>query len=150
MNSQVLKILIDNKSKAAFGVRLRKGDHVYTVLARKEVILSAGTLNSAQLLMLSGIRDQLGLKPSIYCFRCVRRGSWRSSLRARYPCAQRPPSRPEPPGSLRDGRPDLHPPPAGQPGADTLREHPRCPEVRHLWQRPPHRLGRRRGENYYN
>ena len=58
MNSQVLKILIDNKSKAAFGVRLRKGDHVYTVLARKEVILSAGTLNSAQLLMLSGNRDQ--------------------------------------------------------------------------------------------
>ena len=56
MNSQVLKILIDNKSKAAFGVRLRKGDHVYTVLARKEVILSAGTLNSAQLLMLSGIK----------------------------------------------------------------------------------------------
>ena len=60
MNSQVLKILIDNKSKAAFGVRLRKGNHVYTVLARKEVILSAGTLNSAQLLMLSGnTRDEL-------------------------------------------------------------------------------------------
>ena len=54
MNSQVLKLLIDNKSKAVFGVRLKKGDSVYTVLARKEVILSAGTLNSAQLLMLSG------------------------------------------------------------------------------------------------
>ena len=54
LNSQVLKILIDNKSKAAFGVRLKKGESVYTVLARKEVILSAGTLNSAQLLMLSG------------------------------------------------------------------------------------------------
>ena len=51
MNSQVLKILIDNKSKAAFGVKLRKGDIVYTVLA----IHSAGTLNSAQVLMLSGI-----------------------------------------------------------------------------------------------
>ena len=68
MNSQVLKILIDNKSKAAFGVRLRKGDHVYTVLARKEVILSAGTLNSAQLLMLSGISDKLGIRQSIHCF----------------------------------------------------------------------------------
>ena len=55
INSQVLKILIDNKSKAAFGVRLKRGDAVYTVLARKEVILSAGTLNSAQLLMLSGV-----------------------------------------------------------------------------------------------
>lgn len=54
MNSQVLKLLIDTKSKAAFGVRLRKDESVYTVLARKEVILSAGTLNSAQLLMLSG------------------------------------------------------------------------------------------------
>merc|ERR1719445_723859 len=55
MNSQVIKILIDNKSKNAFGVRLRRKDKVYTVLADKEVILSAGTLNSAQLLMLSGV-----------------------------------------------------------------------------------------------
>jgi len=55
MNSQVIKILIDNKSKNAFGVRLRRRDKVYTVLADKEVILSAGTLNSAQLLMLSGV-----------------------------------------------------------------------------------------------
>jgi len=55
LNSQVLKILIDTKSKAAFGVRLKRGDSVYTVLAKKEVILSAGTLNSAQLLMLSGV-----------------------------------------------------------------------------------------------
>ena len=54
MNSQVIKLLIDSKTKAAFGVRVRKRDAVYTVLARKEVILSAGTLNSAQLLMLSG------------------------------------------------------------------------------------------------
>ena len=54
MNSQVIKLLIDSKTKAAFGVRVRKVDAVYTVLARKEVILSAGTLNSAQLLMLSG------------------------------------------------------------------------------------------------
>ena len=77
MNSQVLKILIDNKSKAAFGVRLRKGDHVYTVLARKEVILSAGTLNSAHLLM-SGNRDPQA--QTVYCFLCVRCGSGRSSL----------------------------------------------------------------------
>ena len=54
MSSQVIKLLIDSKTKAAFGVRVRKGEAVYTVLARKEVILSAGTLNSAQLLMLSG------------------------------------------------------------------------------------------------
>ena len=70
-------MLIDNKSKAAFGVRLKRGEATYTVLARKEVIvclrglvtvqtavnsmfwpqviLSAGTLNTAQLLMLSGV-----------------------------------------------------------------------------------------------
>ena len=55
LNSQVLKILIDNKSNAAFGVRFKKGESVFSVLAKKEVILSAGTLNSAQLLMLSGV-----------------------------------------------------------------------------------------------
>jgi choline dehydrogenase-like flavoprotein len=36
-------------------VRLKRENSVYTVLAKKEVILSAGTLNSAQLLMLSGV-----------------------------------------------------------------------------------------------
>lgn len=55
MNSRVLKILIDSKTKTAFGIRMRRYDKVYTVLASKEVILSAGTLNSAQLLLLSGV-----------------------------------------------------------------------------------------------
>ena len=55
MNSQVLKVLIDNKSKSAFGVRMKRQNTIYTVLAKKEVILSAGSLNSAQLLMLSGV-----------------------------------------------------------------------------------------------
>jgi len=55
LNSQVLKILVDSHSSAAYGVRVRRGGAIYTVLARKEVILSAGSLNSAQLLMLSGI-----------------------------------------------------------------------------------------------
>jgi choline dehydrogenase-like flavoprotein len=55
LNSQVLKILVDSKTRAAYGVRVRRGEAVYSVLARKEVILSAGTLNSPQLLMLSGI-----------------------------------------------------------------------------------------------
>jgi len=55
LHSQVLKILVDSKTTAAFGVRVRRGDAVYTVLARKEVILSAGALNTPQLLMLSGI-----------------------------------------------------------------------------------------------
>ena len=70
MNSQVLKLLIDNKSKAVFGVRLKKGDSVYTVLARKEVILSAGTLNSAQLLMLSGQLDAICCFLVLCCPNC--------------------------------------------------------------------------------
>lgn len=56
MNTQVLKILLDSQTKTALGVRMKRADNkIYTVLARKEVILSAGALNSAQLLMLSGI-----------------------------------------------------------------------------------------------
>lgn len=53
--SRVTKILIDPITKAAYGVEFVKNKRVYKVRARKEVILSAGTINSAQLLMLSGI-----------------------------------------------------------------------------------------------
>ncbi|KAK9881927.1 hypothetical protein WA026_018121 [Henosepilachna vigintioctopunctata] len=53
--SQVTKILIDPKTKTAHGVEFRKKNIKYIVRARKEIILSAGTFNSPQLLMLSGI-----------------------------------------------------------------------------------------------
>ena len=55
MHSRVLKVLIDDKEKRAYGVKMRKGGKVFTLVAKKEVVLSAGTINSAQLLMLSGI-----------------------------------------------------------------------------------------------
>ena len=55
MHSQVLKILIDESSKVATGVQFERKGTIYTVSARKEVILSAGTIGSAQILMLSGI-----------------------------------------------------------------------------------------------
>lgn len=54
MYSQVTKILID-KNKRAYGVEFLKNGQRHRILARKEVILSAGALNSPQLLMLSGI-----------------------------------------------------------------------------------------------
>jgi len=54
MKCHVTKILIDEKN-TAYGVHLKRRGKVYTILATKEVILSAGTLNSAQLLMLSGV-----------------------------------------------------------------------------------------------
>ena len=70
LHSQVLKILVDSKTTAAYGVRVRRGDAVYTVLARKEVILSAGALNTPQLLMLSGIGPAEHLaEKGIYLYR---------------------------------------------------------------------------------
>lgn len=59
--AHVAKILINPKTKTAYGVEyIRKGKK-HTVYAKKEVILSAGAFNSPQILMLSGIgpRDHL-------------------------------------------------------------------------------------------
>lgn len=53
--SQVTKILIDPNTKVAYGVQYTKSGRTRTVYASKEVILSAGAINSPQLLMLSGI-----------------------------------------------------------------------------------------------
>ncbi|XP_019756386.2 glucose dehydrogenase [FAD, quinone] [Dendroctonus ponderosae] len=53
--SRATKILIDPRSKRAFGVEFRRNKKNFRVKVRKEVILSAGTINSAQLLMLSGV-----------------------------------------------------------------------------------------------
>lgn len=55
MHSHVTKVLIDPRTKIAFGVEFVRNKMVHRVRARKEVILSAGTVNSAQILMLSGI-----------------------------------------------------------------------------------------------
>lgn len=54
-HSRVVKILIDPKSKVAYGVEFLKRNQRYRVYARKEVILSAGPIASPQLLMLSGV-----------------------------------------------------------------------------------------------
>ncbi|XP_014357823.2 glucose dehydrogenase [FAD, quinone] [Papilio machaon] len=53
--STVLKILIDPYTKKAYGVDFFKGNKRRRVIARREVILSAGTIGSAQILMLSGV-----------------------------------------------------------------------------------------------
>ncbi|KAI5635483.1 GMC oxidoreductase domain-containing protein [Phthorimaea operculella] len=55
MHSHVTKVLIDPRTKIAFGVEFVRHKLIHRIRARKEVILSAGTINSAQLLMLSGI-----------------------------------------------------------------------------------------------
>lgn len=53
--SQVTKILIDKDTKTAKGVQFYSNGRYSTVRARKEVIVSAGAINSPQLLMLSGV-----------------------------------------------------------------------------------------------
>lgn len=60
-NSHVTKILIDD-NKQAYGVRFYSKGKYYSVNATKEVILSAGALNSPQILMLSGIGPSKHLK----------------------------------------------------------------------------------------
>jgi len=57
MNSHVLKINIDPTTKTAIGVQFQKNGVIYNVEATKEVILSAGSINTPQILMLSGVGD---------------------------------------------------------------------------------------------
>lgn len=52
--SHVTKVLIDPISKRAYGVEFVKNGVKKQVLAKREVILSAGAIGSPQLLMLSG------------------------------------------------------------------------------------------------
>lgn len=52
--ARVSRVLIDG-NKRAYGVEYMKDGRVFQVFARREVILSAGAINSPQILMLSGI-----------------------------------------------------------------------------------------------
>ncbi|XP_066960538.1 glucose dehydrogenase [FAD, quinone]-like isoform X2 [Macrobrachium rosenbergii] len=63
MHSFVTKILIDPVSKRAYGVKFVRHGRAHVVLARKEIILSGGAINSPQLLMLSGIGPKKQLVP---------------------------------------------------------------------------------------
>ncbi|XP_060806796.1 glucose dehydrogenase [FAD, quinone]-like [Amyelois transitella] len=53
--STVTKVLIDPKTRTAYGVQYARNRLRYEVRARREVILSAGPIASPQLLMLSGV-----------------------------------------------------------------------------------------------
>lgn len=55
MHSHVHKIIIDPVTKQATAVRFEKKGQIYQVNAKKEIIVSAGSVNSPQLLMLSGV-----------------------------------------------------------------------------------------------
>ncbi|KAJ8958511.1 hypothetical protein NQ318_002305 [Aromia moschata] len=65
----VTKILIDQDTREAYGVKFKRLGKLYKALAKREVILSAGTFNSPQLLMLSGIGPKHHLEElGIPCF----------------------------------------------------------------------------------
>ena len=55
IGAHVMKILIDRDTKRAYGVKYWRRGRVWRVFVNNEVILSAGALNSPQLLMLSGL-----------------------------------------------------------------------------------------------
>nr|CAD7452118.1 unnamed protein product [Timema tahoe] len=59
--SHVTKILIDPITNKVYGVEFKKGKELHVVKVTKEVILSAGAINSPQILMLSGIGPKLHL-----------------------------------------------------------------------------------------
>jgi choline dehydrogenase-like flavoprotein len=54
-NSLVTKVAIGRRSKTAYGVQFAHNGSFYLAKAKKEVILSAGAIGSAQILMLSGV-----------------------------------------------------------------------------------------------
>lgn len=62
LNSHVTRILINPTTMQAYGVEFVRNGKKQIVLARKEVILSAGAINSPQILMLSGLgpKEHLG------------------------------------------------------------------------------------------
>lgn len=56
LNTTVTKVLVHPKSKNAQGVEVVDAiGHTMKILAKKEVIVSGGAVNSPQILMLSGI-----------------------------------------------------------------------------------------------
>lgn len=62
-NSTATKILFDANNKRAIGVQVRiKNGELVEIKSRKEIILSAGSINTPQLLMLSGIGPKIHLE----------------------------------------------------------------------------------------
>ena len=59
-NIQVSKIIIENS--AAIGVEIKNKNKLEKIFAEKEVLLSAGAINSPQILMLSGVGPEEELK----------------------------------------------------------------------------------------
>lgn len=70
LHAHVTKIDLDKTTKEARGIEVKIGEKVIKILAEKEIILSAGSINSPQLLMLSGIGpkehlESVGIEPIV-------------------------------------------------------------------------------------
>ncbi len=61
-HAQVQSVVIDAKSKRAVAVKFLQNGSLRTIAAKREIILSAGAFQSAQLLMLSGVGDSAHLR----------------------------------------------------------------------------------------
>lgn len=62
INAHVTRIVIDDDSKTAKGIEVKIGDKLLYIKAKKEIVISAGSINSPQLLMLSGIGPRAHLE----------------------------------------------------------------------------------------
>ncbi|XP_067000948.2 glucose dehydrogenase [FAD, quinone] [Anabrus simplex] len=61
-NALVTKVLINPETESVYGVQFQKDGKIQEVKSRKEVIISGGSINSPQILMLSGIGPKDHLK----------------------------------------------------------------------------------------
>ena len=55
MHSHVMQIMIDPDTYQAYAVKFQRKGKIYIIQATKEIIVSAGSVNTPQLLMLSGV-----------------------------------------------------------------------------------------------
>ncbi|XP_065201705.1 glucose dehydrogenase [FAD, quinone] isoform X3 [Planococcus citri] len=62
LNTTATKVLIDPKTKSAYGVEMFINGYTQRVLAKNEVIISGGAVNSPQLLLLSGVGPKEDLR----------------------------------------------------------------------------------------
>lgn len=62
LNTTVTKVLIDPRLKMAYGVEIMQNGVAQRVLAKMEVVISAGAVNSPQILLLSGVGPKEDLR----------------------------------------------------------------------------------------
>ncbi|XP_046656156.1 glucose dehydrogenase [FAD, quinone]-like [Daphnia pulicaria] len=55
MHSHVMQIMIDPETYQAYAVKFQRKGKIYIIQATKEIVVSAGSVNTPQLLMLSGV-----------------------------------------------------------------------------------------------